>query len=142
MTPTTRALAPIDRKVIDKPYKYTGDIRVYIQWSQKLKDHLCIYDERWRGFLDAIEEEGSKPIDDAKALEIGLKIGISEHLGHTYLSNFLDKAPLLAVTAAKAKGVMEAYRRIADAGRSRRPEHVHTSKGRGQAVRQQVRVIR
>ncbi len=27
--PTTRALAPIDRKVIDKPYKYTGDIKVY-----------------------------------------------------------------------------------------------------------------
>ncbi len=79
-TPTTRALAPIDRKVIEKPYKYTGDIKVYIQWQTKLKDYLCIYDERWRQLLDAIEEEGSNPINEAKALETGLKIGISEHL--------------------------------------------------------------
>ncbi len=36
---TTRALAPIDRKVIDKPYKYGGDTKVFIQWQSKLKDY-------------------------------------------------------------------------------------------------------
>ncbi len=43
---------------------------------------------------------------------------------YIYLVNFTDKSALIAINAATAKGVIEAYRRIADAGRSRRPEHL------------------
>ncbi len=40
------APAPIDKKVIDRPGKYSGDVRHYIEWSEKFVKFLARQDPR------------------------------------------------------------------------------------------------
>jgi len=47
--------AQIDKKIIEKPVKYKGDIKVFIQWHERLKTYLAAQDKRWSKLLDAIE---------------------------------------------------------------------------------------
>ena len=43
---------------------------------------------------------------------------------YTYLCTYTEGAPATTISAVGAKGAFESYRRLADAGRSRRPEHL------------------
>ena len=48
--------APIDKKVIDRPGKYSGDVRHYIEWSEKFVKFLTRQDPRWKVLLKAAED--------------------------------------------------------------------------------------
>ena len=45
---------PVDRKVFDRPGKYSGDIKKYIQWNHRFVDYLETQDRRWRKILKTI----------------------------------------------------------------------------------------
>ncbi len=49
------ALRPIDRKVIERPWKYSGKIEKFVEWRDKLCVFLDAQDKRWSPLLNAIE---------------------------------------------------------------------------------------
>ena len=138
----SRAPLPIDRKAIEKPFKYNGDIVQFIRWQEKLKGYLKTYDMRWTKFLECIEDCGAKAVYYQQTLGIPvpaghvaedtvfLNAGVLEHKAvfkdqlHTYLTQYTEGTPALAVSASGVDGIVEVYRKLADAGRSRRPEHL------------------
>ena len=120
----------IDSKSITKPDKYNGDIRKFIAWSIKLKNYLEAKDSRWRKVLEEIEKYGYNKMDTQDEANMAINAGISTYIGefrrqlYTYLCTFTEGASATTISAVGATGAFESYRRIADAGRSRRPEHV------------------
>ena len=127
----TRAPAPVDRKIIDKPPKYNGDVRKYILWGEKVTKYINSADPRWKPLLQAIENFGADVIRARDVTSIGEKLGYSEEVTavfqeqlHTYLDTFTDGQAAAAVLAVGPEGAFELWRRFADRGRSRRPEHV------------------
>ena len=69
-------------------------------------------------------------MDTQDEANMAINAGISTYIGefrgqlYTYLCTFTEGAPATTISAVGATGAFESYRRIADAGRSRRPEHV------------------
>ena len=59
-TPGTGVPAPVDKKLMERPGKYKGDIKVFIQWHERLKTFLTAQDKRWPKILEAIEARGQK----------------------------------------------------------------------------------
>ena len=127
---TNRPPRPIDSKSLDKPTKYDGDVRKFIHWSMKLKDYLSARDERWRDVLREIEKFGYQTMTPEDESDMAIRAGITEYIGefrsqlYTYLTNYTTGAPAISLSAAGTKGAFETYRRLADAGRSRRPDHL------------------
>ena len=46
---------PVDKKITERPKKYTGNIHEFVPWQEKLKIFLESQDPRWRAILDQIE---------------------------------------------------------------------------------------
>ncbi len=89
-------------------------------------------DVRWRGVLKEIEKLGASEITTQEQLEeIGVKAGASDILEdfrrqlYTYLDAFTEGAAGNTVLTHGWMRSFECWRRFADRGRSRRPEHVH-----------------
>jgi hypothetical protein len=126
----TQPLAPIDRKIVEKPFKYSGDTKTFIQWQMRFKDYLSVYDSRWSMLLGAIEDQGETITTGYTDIVIAKRLDIEGHLNdfkkqlYFYMTTFTEGAPLLTITSAGYEAIMESYRRIADTGRSRRPEHI------------------
>ena len=127
----TKAPAPVDRKIIDKPPRYSGDVRKYILWAEKFTKYLNSTDPRWKPLLQAIEDFGADSIRVRDIATIGEKFGYDDVVTatfqdqlHLYLDTFTDGQAAAAVLAVGPEGAFELWRRFADRGRSRRPEHV------------------
>ena len=88
-----KAPAPIDRKVIDKPTKYAGDIKVYVVWQESFKNYLRTYDSRWVPLLENIEKCGEHPI---WTKEIDLMTPLPEK--HIREDDIFQKAGILQYT--------------------------------------------
>ena len=123
--------APIDRKIIERPSKYKGDIKVFIQWHERLKTYLASQDKRWSKLLDSIESRGPNPLKcTSDFMDISEAADVQDHHEdftkqlYLYLDTFTDGPANIAVTTAGVTMAYESYRRIAEKGRSRRPEHV------------------
>jgi hypothetical protein len=134
--PGTGIPAPVDKKLMERPCKYKGDIKVFIQWHERLKTFLTAQDKRWPRILEAIEARGPKALrkddltgaDDYKDISDEADVAdyhdeFSKQL-YLYLDAFTDGPANVSVTTAGATMVYETYRRLAEKGRSRRPEHV------------------
>ena len=86
-------LAPIDKKLVNKPDRYDGDLAKYPEWQDDFKDFLEVADHRWRPLLEAIEEHTSPPTN-ANYVHICVKTGVTDKLldfqkqSHSYVKTF------------------------------------------------------
>jgi len=115
--------AQIDRKIIERPSKYKGDIKVFIQWHERLKTYLASQDKRWSKLLDSIESRGPNPLKcTSDFMEISEAADIQEYHEdftkqlYLYLDTFTDGPANIAVTTAGVTMAYESYRRIAEKG--------------------------
>ena len=69
-------LAPIDRKNVERPFKYTGDIKKFIVWYEKFVGFLQAQDTRWKGLLETIESWGPKELMLEDTVEVATQAGV------------------------------------------------------------------
>ena len=50
-----------DRKDVDKPDKYSGDVTDWLTWSKSFTRFLRRHDWRWPGLLEKVQELRGKP---------------------------------------------------------------------------------
>ena len=130
-----KPIAPMDRKILDKPGKYDGNVMKFPDWSEEFTDYLGAHDDRWRMVLETIATR-KVPIDEQEMLNIAMesKVGsqaieFSKQL-HAYLKAFTSGNAHRHVTGAGRERVFEVWRQMMEVGRSRRPEHVFAHRNR------------
>ena len=120
----------MDRKIVEKPQKYNGDIKNFITWQGKMKNYLNTQDFRWKAILDSIEEFGSTALKVDDYIKIARKNDIVDHLEifsqqlFMYLDNFTESTANLNIITNGEEKSFETWRKLSDLGRSRRPEHL------------------
>ena len=124
-----KPLASMDRKILDRPGKYDGNVMKFPDWSEEFTDYLGAHDDRWRMVLETIAAR-KVPIDEQEMLNIAMEskvgsqaIDFSKQL-HAYLKAFTSGNAHRHVTGAGRERVFEVWRQMMEVGRSRRPEHV------------------
>ena len=58
-------LRSIDKKLIDKPAKYDGQVQNYVEWAERFKTFLSMQDIRWKELLMKIEDRKDKVLTAA-----------------------------------------------------------------------------
>ena len=122
---------PVDRKITERPKKYTGNIHEFVPWQEKLKIFLESQDPRWRVILDQIEERSLKPMNEQGFAQVAVAADILDHMEtfqvqlYQYLEPFTAGDAHKMVLANKSAKSFETWRMFTDKGRSRRPEHIH-----------------
>ena len=124
-------LAPIDRKHVERPEKYSGDIKKFIVWSEKFIGFLQAQDPRWRALLTTIETWGHVEFKTEDYYKAATQSGVGPLLEdfkqqlYQYLHTYTTGSAAGTVLTLGAEQSFETWRRFADRGRSRRPEHQH-----------------
>jgi hypothetical protein len=128
-------LAPIDKKLVEKPFKYTGDPKKFIHWVERMYNFLQAQDPRWKQLLQSIEQWGptefvisdtkNEYITIANTAGVGTLVEDFTTQLHMYLTQYTDGQAASMVLTYGANRSFECWRKFADRGRSRRPEHQH-----------------
>ena len=124
--------APIDKKIADKPTKYSGNPLEFVEWQRIFKIFLESQDPRWVNILNVIEERSTTPLFTTEHfMQVAKDADIDEYLTefqkllYQYLDIYTKGDAKKIVAANAANKSFESWRYFADKGRSRRPEHVY-----------------
>ena len=103
--PANKPLAPVDRKIIEKPHKYDGTPTKFPDWQENFVDYLCTQDERWRNLLDTVASKKT-PLDEQGVLNVALEANVVSQVVefgkqlHAYLKAFTSGNAHRHVTCA------------------------------------------
>ena len=126
-----RPLKQLDRKDVDKPDKYNGNVDQLLKWSKNFKKFLRRHDERWTTLLELIEKNGGKPVTADMESKWATEAGLGNYLKdfkaqlNEYLESYTSGAAKTLVEACGDRKSLDAWRQLADKGHSMRAAHVH-----------------
>ena len=111
---------PVDKKITERPKKYTGNIHEFFPWQEKLKIFLESQDPRWRAILDQIEEPSLKPMTEQGFAQVAVAANVLDHMEtfqmqlYQYLELFTAGDAHKMVLANKAAKSFETWRMFTD----------------------------
>ena len=119
----------LDRKDLDKPEKYTGDITKWVHWAGTFKRFLRRHDPLWPQILEKIEAKKglaiSKEVEDQMANEFWwVDMRAFKDQLFQCLECYTTGEAKKCVTAADESNVFSTWSRMADKGHSLRDDHV------------------
>ena len=125
-------LADIDRKDVEKPPKYGGNLAQWRLWFTKFRGFLARRDARWGDLLDALKTDSKDPMTDKREVQLFSKIDVvSEELSakfkgqlYEYLETFTEGMAHATVVTGGASSVLEVFRQLCDEGFSVRERHL------------------
>ena len=127
-------LMDIDKKDVEAPSKYLGDVSTWRHWFQKLRTFLTRRDPRWAKLVDIINSEkiSNNPItvevenfifNDLNVTGKQLMNKFKEQF-YEYLETYTGGITHGSVIAGGPPGCIEVFRQLCDEGRSKRPRHM------------------
>ena len=111
---------PVDKKITERPKKYTGNIHEFVPCQEKLKIFLESQDPRWRAILDQIEERSLKPVNEQGFAQVAVAANVLDHMEtfqvqlYQYLELFTAGDAHKMVLANKAAKSFETWRMFTD----------------------------
>ena len=127
-------LIDLDKKDVEPPVKYAGDVSKWRHWFQKLRTFLARRDPRWPKLLDTVnlEEICNKPITEDVEVAIFKGLNVNGEMlrnkfkaqFYEYLETYTTGLAHGTVMAGGTKGCMEVFRQFCDEGQSKRPRHL------------------
>ena len=125
-------LADIDRKDVEKPPKYGGNLAQWRLWFTKFRGFLARRDPRWGDLLDALKADSKDPLTDQSEVKLFSKINVdSEELStkfkgqlYEYLETFTEGMAHATVVTGGSPNVLEVLRQLCDEGFSVRERHL------------------
>ena len=118
-----------DRKDVDKPSKYNGDITKWLQWEVTFRRFLRRSDQRWEKLLEKIEGLRGRPVTAADEdewcweLSLGYIDRYKDYLNE-YLMSYCEGIAKEIVNACGTINALDAWRQLAERANSLRPNHV------------------
>ena len=124
-------LPDLDKKDIEKPEKYSGDISGWLRWRDSFVRFLRRKDWRWKGLLERVQELRGKPVTPEHERQWEWEMGLGgiskfkEQLNEL-LMQFTKDTAKHTVDACGDHNALDAWRILAERGHSLRPQHVVT----------------
>ena len=118
-----------DRKDVDRPAKYAGDITKLLQWSKSFIRFLRRQDWRWPQLLEKIQGLRGRPVtasdEDWWSWQLNLgDIGPYKDYLNEYMLSFTDGTAWQIVNACGETNALDAWRQLTERADSLRPAHV------------------
>ena len=120
---------PLHFKDIPEPAKYGGASQGWLNWSTTFRRFMASREPPWRPFLEAIETLRGNAVteEDGESLEkeLGLKPNIGawkDQLNTQLVGKFVSGSAELVVSQCGVPNACEAWRILAEAGCSTRPD--------------------
>ena len=125
----SRPLRAPDRKDVDRPAKYSGDITKWLQWSTAFSRFLRRQDWRWPSLLEKIQDLRGRLVtaEDERwwSWELNLgEIGQYKDYLNEYLLSFTEGTAREVVSACGVLNALDAWRQLTERGDSLRPTHI------------------
>ena len=119
---------PLDKKDIEKPSKYSGNVDSWLAWSKSFRKFLRRTNEQWPDLLSKVEDLKGKPVtashetEWSNQLRLGPIRAWKEQLNEALESYTTGKARDV-VDACGDVNALDAWRRLSDKGCSKRLTH-------------------